>query len=215
MLAILGGGFSSRVNMNLREKHGYTYGARAGVNYTRTRGVFSMATSVRTDVTGPAIRELIVELRAMRGGTVTADELTRERDGALQAFPARFATGAGIADAWSTVAFFGLPRDTWEKTPARLAAVDERAVARAARATLPTTPTLFVVGDLGRIGADLEALATEGLFGDGIAVRRLDADGKIVTAGAPSAPAASDVKAGTAAAASSAPAASSAAARSP
>jgi zinc protease len=190
MLSILGGGFSSRVNMNLREKHGYTYGARAGVGHTRTRGVFSMSTSVRTDVTAPAIRELLVELRTMQGGAVTDEELARERDGALQAFPARFATGAGIADAWATVAFHGLPKDTWDKTPARLAAVDAGAVARAARAVLPSSPTLLVVGDLARIGPDLERIAAEGLFGDGMPLRRLDPDGNaVITVPGPATPA--------------------------
>jgi zinc protease len=185
MFAILGGGFSSRVNMNLREKHGYTYGARAGVAYTRTRGVFSMTSSVRTDVTGPAIRELVAELRTMQGGAVTDVELSREREGALQAFPAAFATSGAVADAWSLVSFHRLPENTWEKTPQRLAAVDAATIARAARSALPRNQTLFVVGDLAKIGAELQAIAADGLFGtraDGTALVRLDADGNVVKA---------------------------------
>lgn len=182
-LSILGGGFSSRVNMNLREKHGYTYGARAGVAYTRTRGVFTMTSSVRTDVTGAAIREMVAELRTMQSGVVTDDELVRERDGALQSFPARFATGAGVVDAWRTVDFYGLPRDTWDKTPARLQAIEKPALAAAARAALPTSTTLFVVGDLAKIGADLRAIVDDGLFGDGLGLRVLDANGEDVGGG--------------------------------
>jgi zinc protease len=185
-VSILGGGFSSRVNMNLREKHGYTYGARAGVSYTRTRGAFTMSSSVRTDVTGAAIREMVAELRGMQSGVVTDDELARERDGALQSFPARFATGAGVVDAWRVVDFYGLPRDTWEKTPARLLTIDKRAVAAAARTALPSSTTLFVVGDMSRIGADLQGISDDGLFGDGLALRRMDADGEDITATAPS-----------------------------
>jgi len=177
VLSILGGGFSSRVNMNLREKHGYTYGARAGVAYTRTRGVFTMTSSVRTDVTGEAIRQMVGELRAMQSGVVTDEELDRERDGALLSFPARFATGAAVADAWATLDFFGLPKDTWDTTPARLQALDKPALAAAARTALPRSTTLFVVGDLQKVAVDLQVIADDGMFGDERVVRRLDADG--------------------------------------
>ncbi len=185
VLSVLGGGFSSRVNMNLREKHGYTYGARAGVGYTRTRGVFTMSSSVRTDVTAAAVRELVAELRAMQSGVVTDEELARERDGALQAFPARFATGAGVLDAWATIDYFGLPRDTWDKMPARLRALDKPAVAAAARTALPSSTTLFVVGDLAQVGAGLQTIVDDGLFGDGLGLRRLDADGVELSTSAP------------------------------
>jgi zinc protease len=189
VLSILGGGFSSRVNMNLREKHGYTYGARAGVNYTRTRGVFTMSSSVRTDVTGAAIREMVAELRTINSGAVTDDELARERDGALQAFPARFSTGGGVVDAWWTIDFHGLPRDTWDKTPAHLQAIDKAALAAAARTVLPSSTTLLVVGDLGKIGGDLQGIVDDGLFGDGLSLRRLDADGNdVVTPATPPSP---------------------------
>jgi zinc protease len=180
VLSILGGGFSSRINMNLRERHGYTYGARAGVAATRTRGVFSMTSSVRTDVTGPAIREMVFELRAMQSGVVRDEELARERDGALLSFPARFATGQAIGEAWAVVDFFGLPADTWDKTPGRLQALDKGALARAARTAIPREVTLLVVGDVARIGADVQQIAAEGLFGDDTLVRRLDVDGTAV-----------------------------------
>jgi zinc protease len=178
LLAILGGGFSSRVNMNLREKHGYTYGARAGVSYTRTRGVFSMSSSVRTDVTALSVRQLLAELRALQYGDVTLVELARERDGALQGFPARFATGASIADAWAQLDFFGLPLDTWQKTPARLQGLDQATLAAAARVTLPSTLTLFVVGDHAKVRQELQHIVDDGLFGDDDVLRILDVDGR-------------------------------------
>ncbi len=62
----LGGLFSSRINMNLREEHGYTYGANSQFVFRRGAGPFQVASGVRTDVTAPAVTEIFKEIRGMR-----------------------------------------------------------------------------------------------------------------------------------------------------
>ncbi|MFX4827913.1 insulinase family protein, partial [Acinetobacter baumannii] len=71
----LGGMFSSRLNMNLREKHGYTYGAHSGFAFLRGPGPFMVSTSVRTDVTGPAVGEIFSELNAIHSKPLSKEEL--------------------------------------------------------------------------------------------------------------------------------------------
>ncbi|MDP2343489.1 MAG: pitrilysin family protein [Deltaproteobacteria bacterium] len=178
MGAVLGGGFSSRINMNLREKHGYTYGARAGFSYLKGRGSFSTTASLRTDSTGKALDEIKNELTAMRAGPVTDVELGRERDGSLLAFPSSFATSSATLDSWSTLFFFGLPKDTLAKTPARLKALKKSDLEKAAKTRLPKSFRVLVVGDAARIAAEVEAHAQAGTFGRAGPVTVVDADGQ-------------------------------------
>src|SRR5437773_7011944 len=76
----LGGLFSSRINMNLREEHGYTYGASSQFVFRRSAGPFLVATGVRTDVTAPALSEIMKELKRIREGSLTPEELTLSKD---------------------------------------------------------------------------------------------------------------------------------------
>ncbi len=178
MTAILGGSFSSRINMNLREKNGYTYGARAGMSYLKKRGSFTTSTSVRTDVTGKALQEISNELQALRTGPVSDIEVARERDGSLLAFPASFSTSSATLDSWSSLFFYDLPKDTLKKTPARLKALTKADVERAARGHVPKSFRLLVVGDASRIRAEVAAHAAAGTFGKPGPVVVVDADGQ-------------------------------------
>ena len=92
MNTILGGMFSSRINMNLREEHGYTYGANSQFSFWRSGGPFSVATGVRTDVTAPAVHEVMLELRKMSETRVTPQELTLAKDAITLQLPALFET---------------------------------------------------------------------------------------------------------------------------
>lgn len=76
---ILGGSFTSRLNRNLREDKGYTYGARSAFAFGRSCGYFTAYSSVRADVTGPAIKEFLAEFAAIRKGDVSDDEATKAR----------------------------------------------------------------------------------------------------------------------------------------
>jgi zinc protease len=166
MLEILGGSFSSRINMNLREDKGYTYGGRAGVSYRRAGGSFSASSSVRTDVTGPALREVIKEILGMRAGDPTAEELRRVQEGAMLALPAEFATPSDTLGAVQRLSFFDLPLDWYAGYQQRLRAVDIKAVRKAAEKHLRAQDfVVLVVGDADKVLKDLDAIAAEKVFG--------------------------------------------------
>ena len=178
MMEILGGSFSSRINMNLREDKGYTYGGRAGIGYRRAGSSFAASSSVRTDVTGPALREVLKEIVGMRAADPTAEELKRVQEGSLLALPADFATPSDTLFAFQRLEFFDLPLDWYAGYQGRLRAVDTAAVHKAAEKHLRAKDfVVLVVGDASKVLPDLDAIAKEQLFGKG-GVVVLDADGK-------------------------------------
>jgi zinc protease len=178
MVEILGGSFSSRINMNLREDKGYTYGGRAGVNYRRTGSSFAASSSVRTDATGPALREIIKEFSTMRATDATDAELKRVKEGALLALPAEFATPSDTLFAFQRLKFYGLPLDWYAGYQQRLQTVDVPAIRKAAEKHLRGQDfVVLVVGDGAKILPDLDAIAKDKLFGKG-GVVVLDADGE-------------------------------------
>src|SRR2546429_8499700 len=98
MNAILGGQFSSRLNLNLREDKGYTYGARSVFTFHQGPGPFKAFASVRTDVTKEALIELIKEVTDITGPRpATAAELAFAKDRIVKGFPSEFETTFGVA----------------------------------------------------------------------------------------------------------------------
>ncbi|MDH4064907.1 MAG: insulinase family protein, partial [Acidobacteriota bacterium] len=166
--AVLGGQFVSRLNMNLREGKGYTYGVRTGFDLRRGPGPFVVQTSVGTDVTAPAIAEALGELRAIRGERpVTADELALARSSVALGYPRGFEVSQQVARAVSQLALHDLPDSYFEEFVPRLQAVTLDEVAAAAGTYLdPDRMATVVVGDLSRVGV---ALSTLGL-GDPVVV---------------------------------------------
>jgi zinc protease len=77
---LFGGSFTSRLNQNLRERNGFTYGARSSFAPSRTAGAFVAGAAIRADATGPAIAEFLKEFQALRSGTISAEELTKSRE---------------------------------------------------------------------------------------------------------------------------------------
>jgi zinc protease len=182
MSGILGGGFNSRINMNIREKHGYAYGAGSGFQYTREDSLFRASGSVRTNVTKESVQEMLKEIRGLASGDPTSEEVTREQDGRIQALPARFATGGQILGAFRELVYFGLPLDYWDSYVARVKAVDMAAVKKAAAKHLhPRDLQILVVGDGKTVLPKLEELVSSKEVAGPIVI--LDADGK-PTAGA-------------------------------
>lgn len=178
MAQVLGGGIPSRVVQNLRERNGYTYGASARYAYARSGSMMTIASSVRTDVTAKALREIMNEMKGMTSAPARADEIGREREGTVRALPSRFGSGSTTLGTLWELVFFGLPLDTWQKLPAELSAVDEAAVKAAVSARLRTNDLVVVVaGDRAKVLPELEALAADKVFGSlGLVV--IDADGK-------------------------------------
>ena len=153
-----GGLFSSRLNLNLREEHGYTYGANSQFVFRRAPGFFVAASGVRTDVTAPALAEINTELTKIRSG-ITADELTLTKDAIVRSLPSDFETSSSVSNSTASLFLYGLPIDHDVRAQARFTAVTSAQVTAAAQKYLVPDRTLFiVVGDRAKIGADLEKL---------------------------------------------------------
>ena len=158
MSAILGGLFNSRLNMQLREAKGYTYGAGAGFDLRRGAGPFTARAAVNTEVTVPAVVDTLAELERMRDTTVSDEELAAARDFLVGVFPLRFETPGAVAGALAGLAVHGLPLSELIEYRSRIEAVDVDAIAAAARAHLDVDHAAIVlVGDVDAFGPALEA----------------------------------------------------------
>lgn len=158
MSAILGGLFNSRLNMKLREEKGYTYGASAGFDLRRGAGPFGARAAVNTEVTIPAVLDMLDELERMRATEVQATELSAARDFLIGVFPLRFETAGAVVGALSGLAVHELEIDELIGYRGRIEAVDIGAVAAAARAHLHVDAAAIVlVGDADAFGETLQA----------------------------------------------------------
>ena len=157
---ILGGDFVSRLNLNLREAKGYTYGVRTGFNLRRGIGPFVMQTSVGTDVTGPAIREALSEIHAIADmRPATEDEVALAFASVSKGYPRGFETAGQVARSVAQLALHHLPDSYFEDFVPRLSQVTSDDVSAAARKYLtPERMTTLVVGDVDKIQASLPEL---------------------------------------------------------
>ena len=156
---VLGGMFSSRINLNLRERNGYAYGASSGFAFRRGPGPFVAASSVRTDATAPAVREIFSELRGIRESTVTADELQLSRDSLSRSLPGLFETTGSMAGSSAQLFVHGLPVDYYRSLPQAIQGVTAADVQRVARQYLqPERMVSVVVGDRAKVEESLKAL---------------------------------------------------------
>ena len=157
MSAILGGLFNSRLNRKLREEKGYTYGAGAGFDMRRGAGPFAARCAVNTDVTVPAVQEIIAELVAMRSAPVTGDELRAARDYLVGVFPLRFETPPAVVGAIAGLVIQGLPMDELDRYRAAIDAVTAETVQAAAQEHIrPDELAIVLVGDADAILPGLE-----------------------------------------------------------
>jgi zinc protease len=160
MGAILGGLFNSRLNMKLREEKGYTYGASAGFDPRRGAGPFSARVAVNTEVTVPALVDLLAELSRIREEPVTPAELAAARDFLVGVFPLRFETPGPVVGALGGIVVHGLPDDELATYRARIEAVSSADVQAIATARIhPDRMAIVMVGDASRLTVDLEAAA--------------------------------------------------------
>src|SRR5579884_164486 len=156
---VLGGMFSSRINMNLRENKGYTYGMFSRYDFRRGAGPFVAAGLVRTDVTGPAASELFKELKRMRTEPPTGDEMSRARDYSLRSLPGQFETLEQTSRLIGNLFVYNLANDYYRRLPALFDSVTSDAVKRVAEEDLhPEHLVLVAVGDRAKIQAPLEKL---------------------------------------------------------
>jgi zinc protease len=173
MSAILGGLFNSRLNRKLREEKGYTYGAGAGFDLRRGAGPFAVRAAVNTEVTVPAVVDVIAELDRMRDGPIDDAELHAARDYLVGVFPLRFETPPAVVGAIAGLIVQGLPFDELDRYRPSIEVVGHADVLAAAQAHVrPAEAAIVLVGDadaflpalegaeLGPVVVDREVLPT-------------------------------------------------------
>jgi zinc protease len=159
MNAALGGLFSSRINLNLREEKGYSYGMFSGFRYDRTPGPFVIAGSVRTDVTGASVSEIFKEVRGVRSTPLPAAELAGARDSQVYSLPGQFETNSSIGASLAETYVFDLPPDYWRTLPdqfRRVTAAQVQAVAN--KYLVPERMKVIAVGDQAKVLPQLKSL---------------------------------------------------------
>jgi len=193
MNAILGGQFSSRINLNLREDKGYTYGARSSFNFAKGPGPFEAGAPVKTEDTRPALVELIKELTDITGPRpATATEVAFAKDRLIKGFPARFESiaggggrrggggGGGLGGTLAELVLYDLPNDYFTAYRDKVEAVTPADVARVAKKYLdPSRMTILVVGDRATIETEIRSLPFAKV------INILDTDGKPVASEKP------------------------------
>ena len=157
---ILGGQFVSRINMNLREEKGYTYGARTSFEFRKGPGPFVFQASVQSDVTAEAVREVVREIDAIRGERpVGTAELELGRAALTRGYPRNFETAEQLGRAAVQLALYGLPDNYFTTFVPTVLAVDQDDVTRVAQRHLdPAHLLTVIVGDRDKIGPTLGAL---------------------------------------------------------
>ena len=155
----LGGLFSSRINMNLREKNGYTYGAFSAFEFRRGQGPFYTGSGVRTNVTAPAVKEVFSEIERMRTTRMTDDELKTAKDSFSRSLAGLFETTGRTVGTIGNLFIYDLPPDFYSTLPARIDAVTAADVQRVAEKYLkPDSTVVVAVGDRGKIEPELQKL---------------------------------------------------------
>jgi zinc protease len=162
MNALLGGLFSSRINLNLREEHGYTYGASSYFDWRRDAGPFVIATAVKSEVTGDAISEILKEIDGIRNKEVSAEELSLATSYLEGVFPIRYETTSSIASALATLTVFQLPETFYDDYRVNIGSVTPMEVLNAARNHVwPEKLQIVVVGDPTLLKEPLEKLGSQ------------------------------------------------------
>lgn len=174
--AIVGGQFSSRLNMNLREEKGYSYGVGSEFRSLRAPGWFEVRGSVQTNVTRESIEEVRRELADLQGPRpLTDDEVDSARRRAVYGFPGRFETTFDVADQLAGMAAYDLPDDYLATYLHRIEAVDRAEAQRLAGEHLrPESMTTLIVGDRAATEPELNKLP------GGPPLRFVDEDGEAV-----------------------------------
>jgi len=155
----LGGLFSSRVNMNLREKNGYTYGAFSSFSYHRGPGPFFVASSVRTDTTSDALREMFKEIDGMQTSPLSPAELKVAKDATARSLAGLFETTGASVDTFAGLFTYDLPLDFFSMLPSKVDNVTISDVERVSKQYfVPGKMFVVVVGDRQKIEKGLQQL---------------------------------------------------------
>ncbi|HXX65067.1 MAG TPA: pitrilysin family protein, partial [Bacteroidota bacterium] len=171
MNRILGGQFSSRLNVNLRERRGYTYGARSAFVFLKTPGPFFVSGGFISEKTDASVEQLVAEIDRMYQDGVTEEELAFSKKGLGGSFALSFETISQIASALQTLVLYDLPQDYFESYLENIDTVSLEDVRRVAARSLDSRRmAILVVGDAARIAGSLSRTG----LGE---VRMLDVEG--------------------------------------
>jgi zinc protease len=173
---VLGGSFSSRMNMNLREDKHWSYGVFSYLSPMVTGQRLLISESpVQTDKTAEAFKEIAAEYAGITGARpITPAELKQVQEKETLALPGRFETAAQLTQAYSTIVEYKLPQDYYARfTPTALALTPAQANEIARRSILADKQVWIVVGDMAKVEADIRKLN----IGE---VHRIDADGRVI-----------------------------------
>ncbi|MFL5562288.1 MAG: M16 family metallopeptidase [Gemmatimonadaceae bacterium] len=159
MNAVLGGLFSSRINLNLRERNAFTYGAHSEFEWRRGAGPFVVSTAVASEVTAAAAREILTEIDRIRSEPISDEELTLATSYLSGVFPIRYETTAAIATAIANVIVYGLGDGYFDAYREQVQAITASDVLEAAKRHLdPGRLKIIVVGDQNTIRESLAEL---------------------------------------------------------
>ena len=155
-----GGSFMSRLNLNLREDKGYSYGVRATMSQTRGTPVYSLGGRVQTDATAPSVTEFLKEYEQLTGKRpLTAEELAFSKSAITKGYSRDFETVGQIAGALSNQLIYGLPDDHLVQYPKKIEAVDLKTANEIAKKYFhPSQVAIVVVGDLSKIEQPIRKL---------------------------------------------------------
>jgi zinc protease len=152
MNQVLGSGPAARLFRIIREEKGYTYGVSSSFSASRTAQHFSSSMSVRTEVTEPALADLLKEFKEIRDVAVPKDELAGAKRTLVANFALRLETSAAGLSYWMQQREFGLAEDYWDKYPERVMAITAEDVQRVAKKYVPyDNVQIIAVGDGGKI----------------------------------------------------------------
>lgn len=156
---LLGGKFTSRINLNLRERHGFTYGAASRFSGRLGPGPFVVSAAVATESTGAAVREVLSELRRIRDEPVTREEMDETRSYILGVFPYTVQGIGDVARRLADLAVYGLPDDYYDRYLRAIAMLSREALLEVARRHLdPDRLAIVAVGPADRLRPQLEDL---------------------------------------------------------
>lgn len=168
---ILGGNFTSRINMNLRENKGWSYGARSGISGGKGTRLFSASAPVQADKTKESVAEMMAEIKGILGSSpITADETISAKNGMILTLPGRWETGNAVADSVESLISWGFPDRYYDTYAKRIAETSPDALNSAVKFIDPDSLTWVVAGDRAKIEKGLKELGfTE--------IRVIDPDG--------------------------------------
>jgi zinc protease len=154
---VLGGGPQSRLFLDLREEHSYTYGAYSAASGNIYPGDWTGYAAVRTPVTDGSMTQFVYEYKRIANEPVPESELDDTRRSIISSFALSLEEPSQVLSGWMNVQYYGLPADYWDTYPDRIAAIDAAAVQAAAKKYIDTSHIQWVaVGDRKQIEAVLK-----------------------------------------------------------